>query len=102
MQRRDILVASAATLAACGLMAQEPPYPARPISMLIGYTAGGLTDVLTRTLAERMSRDLGQAIAEASEVAPPALLSTTMACPRSRDMRSARVRVSTSVRPPAV
>jgi len=30
--------------------------------MLIGYTAGGLTDVMTRTLAERMGRDLGQSI----------------------------------------
>lgn len=61
MQRRTFLIASAATAAARGALAQDV-YPARPITMLIGYTAGGLTDVMTRTLAERMSRELGQSI----------------------------------------
>lgn len=61
MQRREFLIASGSVLAARKSWANDV-YPARPITMLIGYTAGGLTDVMTRTLAERMGRDLGQSI----------------------------------------
>ena len=37
-------------------------YPSKPITTMIGYTAGGLTDVMTRTLVERMSQELGQTV----------------------------------------
>lgn len=41
--------------------AQEA-WPNRPITMVTGYAPGGLTDVMTRLIAERMSRELGQPI----------------------------------------
>ncbi|MEP6719821.1 MAG: tripartite tricarboxylate transporter substrate binding protein [Variovorax sp.] len=37
-------------------------YPERPIRLVVPYTAGGITDVLARALAERMRKDLGQAV----------------------------------------
>jgi tripartite-type tricarboxylate transporter receptor subunit TctC len=37
-------------------------YPARPITMIVPFAAGGLTDVLGRVLAERMRVSLGQPI----------------------------------------
>jgi tripartite-type tricarboxylate transporter receptor subunit TctC len=40
----------------------QASYPDRPIRFVVGYAAGGLTDVTTRLVAERMSRDLGQPI----------------------------------------
>jgi tripartite-type tricarboxylate transporter receptor subunit TctC len=42
-------------------MAQEP-YPARPIRLLVPFSAGGTTDVFARKYAERMSRVLGQSV----------------------------------------
>jgi tripartite-type tricarboxylate transporter receptor subunit TctC len=37
-------------------------YPSRPVTMVVGYSAGGPTDTLARILAERMKVSLGQAI----------------------------------------
>jgi tripartite-type tricarboxylate transporter receptor subunit TctC len=37
-------------------------YPAKPLKMIVGFAAGGPTDVGARVLAEAMSADLGQPI----------------------------------------
>lgn len=39
---------------------QAQPYPAKPIRMLFGYTAGGAGDVSARLLAQKLSESLGQ------------------------------------------
>ena len=43
-----------------GIAAQ--PYPARPITMIVPFPAGGATDTLARFLAEKMRDTLGQPI----------------------------------------
>ena len=40
----------------------EPPYPVRPITMVVPFSAGGPTDVLARILGQHMTRTLGQQI----------------------------------------
>lgn len=40
--------------------AQE--YPARPLRMVAGFAPGGITDVLARAVAARMSEGLGQTV----------------------------------------
>jgi tripartite-type tricarboxylate transporter receptor subunit TctC len=62
MQRRALLAAALGTGAARHAFAQGSDYPSRPTTMVIGYAAGGLTDTMTRLLAERMARELGQQI----------------------------------------
>jgi tripartite-type tricarboxylate transporter receptor subunit TctC len=47
--------------AGAGAQAQEP-WPTRPITLVTGFAPGGLTDVMTRLIANRMSRELGQPI----------------------------------------
>lgn len=37
-------------------------FPAKPITIVVPYAAGGSTDVLARVLAEAMGRDLGQQV----------------------------------------
>lgn len=44
------------------LPAQAADYPDRPIRMVIGYSAGGPTDVLARIVAKHMSDELGQPV----------------------------------------
>lgn len=52
----------AATLAA-GVAAQTPEWPqARPISYVVPFTAGGSTDVVGRTLAEKLQAALKQSV----------------------------------------
>jgi tripartite-type tricarboxylate transporter receptor subunit TctC len=60
--RRALLgagVLAAATLA-LPASAQTAPFPSRPIRMIVSVGAGGATDSLTRRLAERLGRALGQ------------------------------------------
>lgn len=40
----------------------QSAYPNRPVRLIVGYAAGGLTDVMTRLLGDRMSKELGQPI----------------------------------------
>ena len=42
--------------------AAQAPYPTRPIHIVVPFPAGGPSDVLTRMMGERMSKDFGQAI----------------------------------------
>src|ERR1041384_7252000 len=54
-------VAVAIILAALSsALAQD--YPTRPITLIVPYAAGGGNDVMARTVAEKMSRTLGQQI----------------------------------------
>jgi len=52
-------IACAALLAATGY-AQD--YPAKPIRVIVGYTAGGGNDLIVRLLAPKMTEGLGQPI----------------------------------------
>jgi tripartite-type tricarboxylate transporter receptor subunit TctC len=54
-------VAAAAALGLSGL-AQAADWPTQPVTMLIGYKAGGGTDTKGRVLAKVLSRELGQRV----------------------------------------
>src|SRR6516165_5351961 len=41
---------------------QDASYPNRPIKMLVGFGAGGGTDIVARIMAQKMSESLGQSI----------------------------------------
>ncbi|MBI0538743.1 tripartite tricarboxylate transporter substrate binding protein [Roseomonas sp. KE2513] len=47
-------------LAAPTIVRAQEAWPSRPVTMVTGYAPGGLTDVITRLIAARMSRELGQ------------------------------------------
>jgi tripartite-type tricarboxylate transporter receptor subunit TctC len=42
--------------------AQNAPYPSRPIKWIVPYTPGGITDTVTRVVAQRMQDAMGQPI----------------------------------------
>jgi tripartite-type tricarboxylate transporter receptor subunit TctC len=60
MLRRTFVAVTAALLFANPVMAQE--YPDKPIKLVVGFAAGGPTDVIARIVAEHMSKTLGQQI----------------------------------------
>jgi len=47
---------------AVAAMAQTPAFPQKPIRMIVSVGAGGATDSLSRRLAERLSKSLGQSV----------------------------------------
>ncbi len=59
MQRRHLLIAAPATLAAPFVRAQA--FPARPLRYIVPVAAGGGSDLVGRTLTERWGKALGQA-----------------------------------------
>lgn len=52
----------AAALMALALPAAQAAYPEQPIRIVIGYAAGGTTDILARALAEQLGKSLKQSI----------------------------------------
>src|SRR6185437_14145900 len=57
------VVAAAFGAASLRAAAQEAAYPARPVTMVVTFTAGGASDVLARAVAAAMSRGLGKQVA---------------------------------------
>src|SRR6476659_6239286 len=61
--RKLLMVMVAVLLGAASVgIAGAQNYPARAISMIVPFPAGGATDTLARFLAERMREILGQAV----------------------------------------
>lgn len=67
--RRAALAALLGSLGASVLpaRAQVPaptsaPWPARPLKLLVGFPAGGASDVMARLIADKLTRGLGQAV----------------------------------------
>jgi tripartite-type tricarboxylate transporter receptor subunit TctC len=55
------VLAYAATMAVAG-SATTQEYPSRPITIIVGFSPGGPTDILARILADRMKASLGQPV----------------------------------------
>src|SRR5262245_19219871 len=54
------LAAGTAVLSAVSRIARAQAYPARPVTVIVPFAAGGGTDVAARIVGEHMSRTLGQ------------------------------------------
>ena len=61
MPRRRTLLAEPLVLPAAPALAQER-WPSRTITLIEGFPPGGVTDLVSRTIAERMGRELGQSV----------------------------------------
>ena len=46
----------------CITHAQAQPYPSRPVTMIVPFPAGGVTDIVARLVSEKMKDTLGQPV----------------------------------------
>ena len=58
--RHAVLVAATLACGALPALAADPAFPSRPVRLVVGYAAGGATDVLARLVAQKMGEALGQ------------------------------------------
>ncbi len=63
LKRRIFTAAAMATTLALGSsLAMAQAYPAKPVSLVVPFAAGGPTDIVARTLAAAMTKTLGQSV----------------------------------------
>jgi tripartite-type tricarboxylate transporter receptor subunit TctC len=62
MNRRDALALAAAGLCGWGLPARAQAFPAKPLRLIVPFTPGGTTDVVSRLVALQMAKGLGQPV----------------------------------------
>jgi tripartite-type tricarboxylate transporter receptor subunit TctC len=62
LARRNLLqlAAGAAALPAVSRIARAQTYPSRPVRLVVGYAAGGGTDIVARLIGQSLSGRLGQ------------------------------------------
>ncbi|MCX8133971.1 MAG: tripartite tricarboxylate transporter substrate-binding protein [Roseococcus sp.] len=74
MRRRPLL---AAPLLVAGLPARAQDFPARAVTVVSGYAPGGVTDITSRAVAERMARELGQPVVVENRVGAATAVANT-------------------------
>ncbi len=60
MHRRHLFLLATLALGSPWTLAQ--PYPSKPIRLIVPFPAGGATDLLARSLAQRLGQGLGQTV----------------------------------------
>ncbi len=75
---RNVLAAFTLTLATlCGFTANaEDAYPSRPVRLMVGFGAGGPTDIPARFIADRLSKAIGQPIVVENKPAAGGIVAT--------------------------
>ncbi len=58
--RAGMLAAGLATLALTSTVCAQSSYPNHPIQVVVGWSPGAAVDIMTRSVAEEMSKSLGQ------------------------------------------
>lgn len=65
--------------------AAQDAYPNRPIRLVVGFTAGGPTDIPARYIADKLSAKLGQRVVVENKPAAAGMLATREALAQPRD-----------------
>ena len=67
----------AAAVAAAPLAAAAADYPAKPITIVVGYSAGGGVDAMARILVEKLPSVLGQPVIVENRPSVGAIVAST-------------------------
>ena len=73
-----ISVASAAVTAQTSPGTPAQAYPAKPMRLVVGFAAGGPTDVIARVLAQHMTASMGQSVVVENRTGANAIIATDL------------------------
>jgi tripartite-type tricarboxylate transporter receptor subunit TctC len=79
--RVTTLIAAIATPA----IAAEPPYPSRPIRLLVGFSPGGASDVVARILGRKLTDTWGQPVVIDNRAGAAGILATELTAKANAD-----------------
>lgn len=72
-------------LAVCAVAAAAQSYPSRPVTLIVPFPAGGVTDVVARALAVRLSTELGQPVVVENKAGASGALGSSAAAKAAPD-----------------
>jgi tripartite-type tricarboxylate transporter receptor subunit TctC len=75
---RSVIIALLFGCAAAAETATAQPYPARPVRLVVGYAAGGATDIAARLIAQKMSETIGQQVVVENRPGAGSMLATEL------------------------
>ena len=85
-----------ACIAACfAAAAAAQSYPTRPIRLIVPYPAGGPTDFVGRTVAQKMSESLGQQVVVDNRPGAAAMIGHDLGARATPDRRASTSRSKT-------
>src|SRR5262249_45706662 len=79
------LLLLAAALAGAGAARAEEPYPTRPIRLVVGFGAGGPTDIPSRFASDKSGEALDQRVIEKNKPAAAGMIATRDVLSQPRD-----------------
>jgi tripartite-type tricarboxylate transporter receptor subunit TctC len=85
MMRRLSLALLALAIGALAGTARAAPYPDRPVKILVGFSAGGGTDVAARVMAQKLTDALGQTVVVENRPGASGMLATEAAAKAAPD-----------------
>lgn len=74
-----------AALAAAGAVQAQTAYPAKPVRLVVGFSAGGPTDIPARFIADRLGSTLGQRVVVENRTGAAGQIATQDVLSRPRD-----------------
>jgi tripartite-type tricarboxylate transporter receptor subunit TctC len=80
-----LVSAALALLAALAVASAQEPYPARPIRLVVGFGAGGPTDIPARFVADKLGEALGQRVIVENKPAAAGMIATRDVLAQPRD-----------------
>jgi tripartite-type tricarboxylate transporter receptor subunit TctC len=80
-----LLAGGLALLAALAVASAQEPYPARPIRLVVGFGAGGPTDIPARFVADKLGEALGQRVIVENKPAAAGMIATRDVLAQPRD-----------------
>jgi len=81
----NAMLVLATLIAAMPLRAAEPPYPSRPIRLLVGFSPGGASDVVARILGRKLTDTWGQPVVIDNRAGAAGIVATEMTAKASPD-----------------
>ena len=76
MQKIKLMISTLALVASAGLVAQT--FPSKPVKLVVPFPAGGVGDLVARTISTKLAANLGQSVVVENKVGASAIIGSEL------------------------